>query len=101
MFLFCEAKEYADSILLLMWRDVKLRSMKLRVFGISAFQGSWFEGECRAGFVSALYLDELYCSAFSIMLGSVVSVHSTNDYLTLCARHHLSLGDVAVNKTKC
>lgn len=92
MFLFCEAKEYADNILLLMWRDVKLRSMKLRVFGISAFQGSWFGGECRAGFVSALHLDELFCSAFSIMLGSVVSVHSTNDYLTLCARHHSKFG---------
>lgn len=55
----------------------------------------------RVGFVSTLYLDEI-CSAFCIMLASVLSVHSTNVYRALCARHYSNFGGAAVNKTdKC
>lgn len=99
MFLFCEAKEYIDSI-------IKVKryegSMKLRYFGISAVRILGLEKSERVGFVSTLYLDEVCCSAFSIMLASVLSIHSTNVYGSLCDRHHSKFGGAAVNKTdKC
>ena len=97
MFLLGGSKEYADNILLLMWRGRKLRSLTL--FGISALQGSWFGGERRAAFVSSLCLHEFLCSAFSVMLASVLSVCSTRAYRTLCTRHHSKSGECSSNRT--
>lgn len=73
--------------------------------GVLAFQlckDLGLEKSARVGFVSTLYLDQFCCSAFSIMLASVLSVHSTNVYRALCARHYSKFGGAAVNKTdKC
>lgn len=44
-------------------------------------------GVGKPAFKKSLYLGKTCCTALSVKLGSVLSVHSTNDYGALRARH--------------
>lgn len=99
MFLFCEATEYADNIML-MWRDIKPRFMKLRFFGISALPGPWFGivWECGLYWLSLFRQDLLF--TFLCYTGFCSNSSFNKCLWALRARHYSILGGCSSEQNK-